>query len=273
MVDIDKGFLDRSLRIATREGLSLDYRCGDFLDVALSEQKRFDVAIFQSSFHHCLEFEALVDAIKSCVLKDNGVILFVNEPISHDLQFPWGLRYDGESLWAIMCNQWLELGFHHDFFVEMLMHRGFLPTKIDGIHSLLGDGWKAIRGEIGVSFRDLVLPSQLDSTFHAPDSGISGRFCQARSVLPRLRTESLSGYNLTFINYGQKRLSFNLKGSHQNKEFYLDSGDSQTIMFSAFESEVTIESDTFIPNQQVGNGDNRILGINLDRISLSPHSM
>jgi 2-polyprenyl-3-methyl-5-hydroxy-6-metoxy-1,4-benzoquinol methylase len=267
MVDIDQGFIERALRIAAREGLTLDHRIGDFVDVARTERKRFDVAIFQSSFHHCLEFAALVDAIKTNVLKDDGVILFVNEPISHDLQFPWGLRYDGESLWAIMCNQWLELGFHHDFFVEMLLDSGFLPTRLDGIPGLLGEGWKAVRGEAGTAFKELILPAACEATFHAADAGTSGRFCQARSVLPRLRPNSARDYELTFVNYGSKRLAFKLEGARRNERLVLVSGERLTLRYPADQGEVVIRSDTFVPHKQVGNGDTRTLGIHLDRIA------
>lgn len=268
MVDIDKGFLDRALRIAEREGLVIDHRCGDFLEVALAEEKRFDVVVFQSSFHHCLEFEKLLTTIKSNVLNDKGLILFVSEPITSELQFPWGLRYDGESLWAIMCNQWLELGFHRDFFIEMLMRRGFLPTRLDEIHGLVGEGWRAVRGEEGVAFRDLILPTSMDSTFHSPDHGMSGRFCQARSILPQLRGENLDGYDLTFVNYGRKTLHFSVQGSKRKDRLSLGPDERRTLQFPAVESEVLIESEVFVPHQQIKNSDIRVLGVNLDRIKL-----
>jgi 2-polyprenyl-3-methyl-5-hydroxy-6-metoxy-1,4-benzoquinol methylase len=267
MVDIDRGFIERALRMAAREGLALDHRIGDFVDIARAEQKRFDVAIFQSSFHHCFEFDALVDAIKANVLKDGGVILFVNEPISRDLRFPWGLRYDGESLWAIMCNQWLELGFHHDFFVEMLLSRGFLPTKLDGIPGLLGEGWKAVRGEAGTAFRDLILPTACEATFHAPDIGTSGRFCRALSTLPQLRSNGACAYELTFVNYGSKRLAFRLEGARHTEKLALVSGERRTVRYPAGQGEVAILSDTFVPDKQIGNGDTRSLGINLEQIA------
>ncbi len=130
LVDIDQGFLERAARIANREGVSVRAICGDFLDVARDCQNEYDVAIFQSSFHHCLEFAELTQVIRDKVLNSNGEILFVNEPISEEISFPWGLRYDGESLWAIMCNKWLELGFHSDFFSEMLIRNGFLPVML-----------------------------------------------------------------------------------------------------------------------------------------------
>lgn len=266
MVDIDQGFIERALRIANRDGLKLDHRCGDFLEVATVEQKQFDVAVFQSSFHHCLEFNALVRAIKSNVLKDDGVILFVNEPISRELLFPWGLRYDGESLWAIMCNQWLELGFHRDFFAEMLLNNGLLPTKLDGIPGLLDDGWKAVHGEVGVMFKDLILPSTFDKTYHAPDGDTSGRFCRAYSSLPQLHTDVGRGYEITFVNYGGKRLSFSLEGSGRKERIDLATSESRAVQFPAYASDVTIKSDTFIPDRQVGNGDIRTLGIYVSKI-------
>ncbi len=39
---------------------------------------------------------------------------------------PWGVRTDGESLWAIRRNGWLELGFHPDYFRQALGRVGLV---------------------------------------------------------------------------------------------------------------------------------------------------
>lgn len=208
LVDIDRGFLDRAVRIADREAVPVRTICGDFLEVAQAEHEKYDVVIFQSAFHHCLEFQELVRAIRDNMLMPGGAILFMNEPISEDLKFAWGLRYDGESLWAIMCNKWLELGFHSDFFADMLLRNGMLPQLTPGVPTLLDQGWMATRGEEGVNFSKLRLSNSFGTTFHDADGASPGRFCRAVSSLPQLGGAGMTGYELEFANYSLHRIWF-----------------------------------------------------------------
>lgn len=269
MVDIDSGFLERSERIARRDGVQVKSVCGDFLQVAQGGHGTFDVIIFQSAFHHCLEFEELVRALRANMLAPDGALLFVNEPISDDLRFPWGLRYDGESLWAIMCNKWLELGFHSDFFSEMLLRNGMLPQSLPSIPSLLDAGWKATIGQDGVEFAKLRLPREFASTFHEADGGIPGRFCREKSTLPRLGGlgSVTMGYELEFANYSLSPLAFSINLGGEKSSYILQSGDRIVEQFSSFEHILEIKSDTFVPHEQSGSGDFRLLGVALDRLS------
>ena len=168
------------------------------------------MAIFQSSFHHCLDFHQLLKQIRQNVLEEDGVIMFVSEPISDDLGFPWGLRYDGESLWAIMCNTWLELGFDFNFFSLLLARCGFFLTRIAAVGGFIGEGWLASRGENGIDLNRWALSSEFDQTFH-PLDGYEGRFCRSVSVLPPLIDGELQNYELTFINHGLKRTEFQVE--------------------------------------------------------------
>lgn len=142
-VDIDEAFLKRAAGEA--RSLSCDIRTlhADFLDAARAPGRRYDVALFSSSFHHCLEFEELLRQIKENVLTENGCIAFFAEPISNGSTFPWGLRYDGEAVWAITCNKWLELGFTEDFFRELMKRTGFAVEEVPDPTGAMGPGWLA----------------------------------------------------------------------------------------------------------------------------------
>jgi hypothetical protein len=268
IVDIDRGFLDRAERIAAREGVKVQTICGDFNEVAQGDHGRFNVAVFQSSFHHCLDFERLIVALRTNMLDRDGMILFVNEPISDELQFPWGLRYDGESLWAIMCNKWLELGFHSDFFSEMLLKNGMLPQTIPGIPSLVGQGWKATIGNRGVQFSELRLPSRFSATFHEWDGASGGRFCRATSSLPPVGGSGMNGYDIDFVNHSLLPLQFSTGQGSERRSLTLTSGERTTQRFSAQERPLDIHSSTFVPYDQNGSTDFRVLGVLIDRIAL-----
>jgi 2-polyprenyl-3-methyl-5-hydroxy-6-metoxy-1,4-benzoquinol methylase len=266
VVDIDQGFLDRVQRKAEKEGLAISSYCGDFVEVAKSLEKKFDVVIFQSSFHHCLDFLELLTAIKSNLLKADGFILFASEPISGDIGFPWGLRYDGESLWAIMCNKWLELGFDHDFFAEMLLNAGFFFERVPAIVGFVGEAFKANRSELSLDFGKWVLPSRFDQSFYPGDDGVPGRFCRAESVLPGLRDPAGRKYDLTFVNYGNQKLE--VSAGEKRQRLVIKPGSTEILRVPATRDPVILRSQTFVPDQQCGNGDTRTLGANLKSVRL-----
>lgn len=268
LVDIDKGFLDRAQRIADREGVRIETICGDFLDVALQGKQRHDVALFQSSFHHCLEFAELLTALRDKVLAPGGQILFANEPISTDLNFPWGLRYDGESLWAIMCNKWLELGFHNDFFCDLLLRSGFIPQALPELPSLVDRGWRAIPGCDLAPFGSLRLPARFDASFHDPEGPYSGRFSRGISILPRVDGSGMAGWRLEFANYSLKPLTFRLCGEGIIETLTLASGEIRIVNHHTQGSPLTIDSDVFVPSIEAGSSDIRSLGIYLKRAAL-----
>jgi 2-polyprenyl-3-methyl-5-hydroxy-6-metoxy-1,4-benzoquinol methylase len=265
VVDIDQGFIDRILRKAEKEGLRISSYCGDFVEVASSLNDKFDVVIFQSSFHHCLDFKELLAAIRRCVLANDGIILFASEPIYSDIEFPWGLRYDGESLWAIMCNKWLELGFDHDFFSEFLFNGGFFFEKVPGIAGYVGEAWKASRRELSLDFKRWELPSDFDKTFHVADSEVPGRFCTSESLLPGLRHPEGEIYELAFTNYGSEGLALEIIGQSCQAAF-IRPNCSELLTIKPSRDPVVIKSETFIPDLQCRNGDSRALGVSLDAV-------
>jgi len=95
----------------------------DYLWVETTDQK-FDAVFFFESFHHCWEFKRLLRALHR-VLRPGGKIYFGAEPINKDFTVPWGVRLDGESLWVARRAGWMELGFHSDFFEELLRRTGW----------------------------------------------------------------------------------------------------------------------------------------------------
>jgi 2-polyprenyl-3-methyl-5-hydroxy-6-metoxy-1,4-benzoquinol methylase len=89
--------------------------------------RRFDAIIFFESFHHCADHARLLQALPGA-LKEGGRVYFGAEPIVRDFPLPWGVRTDGESLWAIRQNGWLELGFRESYFREALRRAGMSAT-------------------------------------------------------------------------------------------------------------------------------------------------
>lgn len=265
-IDIDPGFLKRLEVIAQHEKVIIETINADFITAANTFRNEVDVAIFQASFHHCLDFITLLNDIRKTVLSDRGVILFLSEPIYKDYRYPWGLRSDGESLWAIMCNKWLELGFDHDFFSECLMKSGFFLREIDGIDGYVGSGWAGIPLKQGINFELWSMRKEFDLTFWPSTQGGFGRFCRSESYLPSL-ADSVQKQTLTFYNYHSEKLNVKVSA---DTEIYATVFPKEFWSVTVGASEILkIESETFTPDTNQKNGDFRKLGLALKRIEIS----
>jgi SAM-dependent methyltransferase len=88
----------------------------------------YDAAIFFECFHHCDDHIRLLRALRRAV-KPNGQVYFASEPIFPAYPVPWGVRMDGEALWAIRNFGWLELGFDEAYFREALARTGWAGLR------------------------------------------------------------------------------------------------------------------------------------------------
>lgn len=265
-VDIDAGFLARLKGHFSRENLHVNAVQGDFIAASETIDIRFDAAVFQASFHHCLDFDKLLHLLSTKLLKDDGAVYFLSEPVVPDYPFPWGLRYDGESLWAIMSNKWLELGFEQDFFTDLLLRNGFFCTRIPEIPGHVGPGWRAVRGQQGLAFENWVLPRAMDESFHVATGAGYGRFCRASSVLPGLGNAHSKHYVLELCNFSSISLTAKVIAGAQAQEITIAPGMRETCEVLADCKDVRIQSQTFVPHKLTGNGDDRELGLALLRV-------
>lgn len=126
-IDIEPNFVELINARAAAKRLTIDIRVGDFSLIDQVEGK-FDAVLFFECFHHCADHHALVAGLDR-VLAPGGKVLFAAEPITDDFPQPWGLRLDGESLWAIRKQGWLELGFQETYFRGLLDRHGWNVDK------------------------------------------------------------------------------------------------------------------------------------------------
>jgi 2-polyprenyl-3-methyl-5-hydroxy-6-metoxy-1,4-benzoquinol methylase len=176
-VDIESDFCDLLKLRAKRHELDINVVNADFM-WAETVTEPFDAAIFFESFHHCSDHMRLLRALQTAV-KPGGRIYFGAEPIVGDFPIPWGLRMDGESLWAIRANKWLELGFNDSYFREALARTGWTAVK----HVIPGLGWASVW--------EAVRPHEADAQFlaaQAPAAAATAPRPVWRRVAARLRS-------------------------------------------------------------------------------------
>ena len=127
-VDIEKNFCDLIKRRAENHGVDIEVINADFSWIEQIKDP-VDAILFFESFHHASDHVRIIKALKNSV-KEGGKVLFAAEPITPDFPIPWGLRLDGESLWAIRKFGWLELGYSEDYFVKTLRKYGWSVEKL-----------------------------------------------------------------------------------------------------------------------------------------------
>jgi len=112
---------------AKRANLNINAICADFSYIETIEEK-FDAVLFFECFHHAADHLRILRALNR-VINDDGIAVFGAEPILDAFPVPWGLRMDGESLWAIRKHGWLELGFQETYFRNTLRQLGWGVSK------------------------------------------------------------------------------------------------------------------------------------------------
>ncbi|MCR0980512.1 class I SAM-dependent methyltransferase [Roseomonas populi] len=142
-VDVEPRFCELIRRRAEREGLSIEVVHDDFFWAERSGAT-FDAVLFFECFHHCADHLRLLRALQARVA-EGGRLFFGGEPITADFPQPWGVRLDGNSLWAIRKNGWLELGFHEDYFQRALARAGWSGRRIPCADPSWATVWEARR--------------------------------------------------------------------------------------------------------------------------------
>ena len=122
-VDIESRFLELLPKLALPGAQPIYRRHMAFAD-ADYEAASVDAFIFYECFHHCLDFASLVRKMRQA-LKPGGCIIFAAEAFYDDwFDFPWGVRLDGHSVWAIRNFGWMELGFRKSYIGNFLTEEG-----------------------------------------------------------------------------------------------------------------------------------------------------
>lgn len=131
-VDVNPAFCNVVTQLAERYQVDLTSHVGTFGDNPAGEPAAYDVIYFYESFHHCLDFKAVIPRLKA-MLKPGGRILMAGEPIfaapHPTLPYPWGIRLDGECVAVMRQRGWMELGFHEDYLLGVFAGAGFTAVK------------------------------------------------------------------------------------------------------------------------------------------------
>jgi SAM-dependent methyltransferase len=95
--------------------------------LAFEAEDPFDAAIFFESFHHCADHLAMLARLRD-IVRPGGRLFFAAEPVQR-MDYPWGPRLDGLSVWSSRTHGWLELGFDVRYFDHALARTGWVAER------------------------------------------------------------------------------------------------------------------------------------------------
>jgi SAM-dependent methyltransferase len=124
-VEVDQNFC----RLIAERGHGpgrLDVEQADMLTFFAGE--RYDAAVFYESFHHCADHLAMLRHLHG-IVRPEGAVFFAAEPVQR-LEYPWGPRLDGLSVWSSRTHGWLELGFDERYFFQALARTGWHGERL-----------------------------------------------------------------------------------------------------------------------------------------------
>jgi hypothetical protein len=241
-----------------------------FLDIDSLDQK-FDAILFFESFHHCSDHQTLLAKLKT-VLVEGGRVFFAAEPITPTFSQPWGLRLDGESLWAIRRFGWLELGFQDSYFVRTLQRGGWVAKKHLAQDTHLGQIYEARRANGLYEVSTFDMPPDEDATWAeaAADSSVGLRYSGGRT---RLTVEAGGPYEciqVEGVNPSPKKVSYKLKHGHHSLRGEAAPGADFVLRlgYDPSASTLLLGSDTWIPSQVTRSSDERRLGLGIRSVRL-----
>jgi 2-polyprenyl-3-methyl-5-hydroxy-6-metoxy-1,4-benzoquinol methylase len=268
-VDIDPTFVALINERAEKIGLTVDARPGGFLEIDQLD-RTFDAVLFFESFHHCSDHRELVRKLTT-VVAPQGRVFFAAEPVNDAFPMPWGVRTDGESLWAIHQFGWLELGYQESYFLRMLAHLGWMVKKHVAVDTHLGVIFEAWRADGVYELSTFVLPPDEDTTWAIPDGpDIRQRYTSGRSLISLEQGRDCTSIVIDAVNASPKAIPYRVVHGHEGLEAVAPPHQEFTVRlpYDPVADSLLIEATEWRPSDVMDSADTRVLGLGVRRITL-----
>lgn len=269
-VDVEQRFLDLIAERARRINLTTTLVRGGFLDAELPDGL-FDAVLFFECFHHCSDHVALLRRLKD-LIKPEGRVYFAAEPIAEEFPMPWGLRLDGESLWAIRGFGWLELGYQESYFLRTLLRLGWVATRQVASDTCLGVIHVARRAFGEYRPGKFRLPPDEERTWAAAetDPDLAARHTTDRSILT-IEHGAVFGRIVVDIENAAPfeqpcAVTFGVHAAE--RRLPPRSRATLTLPYDPAGDRLEIRTRAWVPAEVLGSADHRILGLAVHRIVL-----
>lgn len=252
-------FVDLVNRRAARLNHNIVARHGTF-DTFESDD-RYAMILFYECFHHALRPWALLERMARH-LEPNGRIILAGEPINSTWWKHWGLRLDPLSVYCIHKFGWLESGWSVDFLRASFQRAGLAVQIKDHPEGEIGFIVVGSRTKIGqISAEEVARLWQhvgwiVDSGYMISkgDSNLSVTFpAPSKAISLGLQNFRPTPVRITIGSGGTPLVERDLPPGRSDIEIGIEK----------VQDNLTLTSETWVPDVEIGNGDNRRMGIHL----------
>lgn len=270
-VDINQFFTKLVSARAARSGAAINTTNASFEDFSFDE--KFDLTLFYECLHHAIRPWRVLQRV-AAHLNDGGRVILAGEPINSFWWKHWGLLLDPISIYCIRKFGWFESGWSLEFITAALCRNGLSPT----------------------TFNDPAEPD-LGYTIVAKKQAGNRITGVAAQALFEVESAIIDGDNhsLILLNSGMLRSRFDLgdlameidlcnyRGRPIQVEFR--AGNELLLMGNLPAGRTTLRIpaplnntdlnfcvECWIPDEELQNGDRRIVGLHLESVGLLVNS-
>lgn len=266
VVDIEPGYLAWIEHQSRQVGTDITTLHGVFGDRPSAEDL-YDAVVFLESFHHCLPHAQLLIDLQESTTPD-GVVCLGDEPIFEPgnfweptVPFPWGPRLDLVSIRSGRRLGWMELGFREDYIVDAMLRAGWSVEKHECTLTRRGTCYIGRKVHDRLALSSTLLPAAYEATWHPVEA--LGRWSKGDSALVVPVSDRPRDIVVEIANYNVSPMAVTLTSGSGRVRAEIPSGQVIEVQSSidAGERELRVESATFHPDEFLGNGDHRELGV------------
>jgi SAM-dependent methyltransferase len=233
--------------------------------------EKYKAIWFYESFHHCVEFQSLVQQLHD-LLAPGGRVLLGGEPIVEReyaaVPDPWGVRLHSEVVAVVRRQGWFELGFSEDFLFELFANAGFSAQRFDCEATLFGRLYVFERRADEVPLAGQWLPPRIAEGWRGVEP--DGRWTRAVATLPVDASDRFSALEIELANPRGRRRRGEVEYGDKRQQFDLAPGKSVVIRFDAAPGvkRVVVSCRPRRPtwSERLRSGDRRALGVLVQRL-------
>jgi len=222
-----------------------------------------DFVLFYECLHHAVRVWEVIKTMADSLSAPRGKLLLAGEPIADTWWMHWGLRLDPLSVYCMRKFGWFESGWSQPFLEECFRRAG-LSIEIEFEH----DGSTAIGRRI--------LMAEYNAPQYLAVTRSSGLTLEGEAALlsgrGSLDIAFPGGATRAYINYmcyRPKGLQIDMSSGGQLLASKVAVAGLNHLAIPRLADQMTIELDcaTWVPNDDVKNGDTRTIGVHVQSIS------
>jgi SAM-dependent methyltransferase len=225
--------------------------------------QKYDLIYFYEAFHHSLDFHQVVGQVRDH-LAPGGRVLLCGEPIlartCPAIPYPWGMRLDAGTVVVTRTAGWLELGFVHEYIVELFTRNRFVGTHFPCASTALGNLYSFEPVAPGRFFPALTPADPASRTWYGQER--DGRWSTARSEMRIELDPARKQISLEVMNSLPVRKSVTIENAGKAYSFELKPGTNKTLSIpNRADPHLVLLSETHSPQDLGVSPDPRQLGV------------